>query len=319
MALFVEANSDLATAHSAKFTHRCWYHDRGEKTGVTSRAYVHACVHRAVSQQKKRDGSNGYNHINTKLSNKVGGQENHSSDLSLPTPDSRLFPNRASEFLQRHMNPLSGQGMTIGTLFIVSAPSGGGKTSLVNALLGANENLSVSISHTTRPRRPGEQDGVDYHFVDQTRFLEMIAQGAFLEHAQVFGNRYGTARESVNTELQQGRDVILEIDWQGARQVRSLMPEAVAIFILPPSYEELERRLRKRDSDDDKTIKRRMDEAASELSHYREYQYLVINDDFHRALADLQAIVRACRLRLSAQQARLAPQLAGLMASRAPI
>jgi len=209
--------------------------------------------------------------------------------------------------------------MTIGTLFIVSAPSGGGKTSLVNALLGANENLSVSISHTTRPRRPGEQDGVDYHFVDQTRFLEMIAQGAFLEHAQVFGNRYGTARESVNTELQQGRDVILEIDWQGARQVRSLMPEAVAIFILPPSYEELERRLRKRDSDDDKTIKRRMDEAASELSHYREYQYLVINDDFHRALADLQAIVRACRLRLSAQQARLAPQLAGLMASRAPI
>ena len=209
--------------------------------------------------------------------------------------------------------------MTIGTLFIVSAPSGGGKTSLVNALLGANENLSVSISHTTRPRRPGEQNGVDYHFVDQTRFLEMIAQGAFLEHAQVFGNRYGTARESVNTELQQGRDVILEIDWQGARQVRSLMPEAVAIFILPPSYEELERRLRKRDSDDDKTIKRRMDEAASELSHYREYQYLVINDDFHRALADLQAIVRACRLRLSAQQARLAPQLAGLMASRAPI
>ena len=209
--------------------------------------------------------------------------------------------------------------MTIGTLFIVSAPSGGGKTSLVNALLGANENLSVSISHTTRPRRPGEQDGVDYHFVDQTRFLEMIAQGAFLEHAQVFGNRYGTARESVNTELQQGRDVILEIDWQSARQVRSLMPEAVAIFILPPSYEELERRLRKRDSDDDKTIKRRMDEAASELSHYREYQYLVINDDFHRALADLQAIVRACRLRLSAQQARLAPQLAGLMASRAPI
>ncbi|MGQ0658408.1 MAG: guanylate kinase [Chromatiales bacterium] len=209
--------------------------------------------------------------------------------------------------------------MTSGTLFIVSAPSGAGKTSLVAALVGATDNLVVSVSHTTRACRPGERDGVDYYFVEEARFNDMIAQGAFLEHAQVFGNRYGTARETVLSDLQKGRDVVLEIDWQGARQVRSLMPEAIAIFILPPSYEELERRLLKRESDDPETIGRRMQEAAAEISHYHEYQFLVVNDDFQRAVVDLQAIVRACRLHLPAQQSRLAGALAALVAPKTSV
>ena len=206
-----------------------------------------------------------------------------------------------------------------GTLFIVSAPSGAGKTSLVRALIDGTTDIAVSVSHTTRPQRPGEEDGVNYHFVDAGRFEAMVAQDAFLEHAQVFGNRYGTARETVARELDAGRDVILEIDWQGARQVRRLMPESVSIFILPPSHAELERRLRGRGTDGEETIRRRMNAAVAEMSHYHEYEFLVVNDDFPRAVADLQAIVRSCRLRLPAQQARLADRLALLMAPEPPV
>jgi guanylate kinase len=206
-----------------------------------------------------------------------------------------------------------------GTLFIISAPSGAGKTSLVNALVGSVDNLKVSVSHTTRPRRPGENHEVDYHFVAEERFQELVTHGAFLEYANVFGFHYGTARDTVMRELRQGCDVLLEIDWQGARQIRSLMPEAVSIFIVPPSLEELERRLRLRDSDNEETIRRRMREATAEISHYDEYHYLVFNDDFHRALADLQAIVRASRLLLGAQQGRLARQILNLVAPDGPV
>lgn len=206
-----------------------------------------------------------------------------------------------------------------GTLFIVSAPSGAGKTSLVRALVDGAADIAVSVSHTTRPQRPGEQDGVNYHFVELARFEAMIAEGAFLEHAEVFGNRYGTARETVTRELGAGRDVILEIDWQGARQIRRLMPAAVSIFILPPSHEELERRLRGRGTDDEQTIRRRLNAAMAEMSHYHEYDFLVVNDDFPRAVADLQAIVRSCRLRAAAQQARIGDQLALLMAPGPPV
>lgn len=207
----------------------------------------------------------------------------------------------------------------IGTLFIVSAPSGAGKTSLVQALVSTMDDISVSVSHTTRAGRPGERDGVDYYFVDEGHFEGMVAQGAFLEHARVFGNLYGTARKTVMGLLQEGKDVVLEIDWQGADQVRSVMPAAVSIFILPPSHEELERRLRARNSDDPDAVRRRMREAAAELSHYAEFEYLVVNDAFERALADLQAIVRACRLRLPVQQSRLAAELAALMAQKTPV
>lgn len=205
--------------------------------------------------------------------------------------------------------------MTQGTLFVVSAPSGAGKTSLVNALVGADEHLVVSISHTTRAPRPGENDAIDYFFVSEQRFDELITHGAFLEYANVFGYRYGTSREAVTNDLKAGRDVVLEIDWQGARQVCSLMPQAVSVFILPPSLKELEQRLRRRNSDHEDIIRRRMNEAVTELSHYDEYHYLVVNDDFHRALADLQSVVRACRLRLQTQQERLARQLVELVAS----
>lgn len=206
-----------------------------------------------------------------------------------------------------------------GTLFIVSAPSGAGKTSLVRALVEHTPDVIVSVSHTTRARRPGERDGVNYHFVEIAHFEAMVASNAFLEHAMVFGNHYGTARETVTRELSAGRDVILEIDWQGAQQVRTLMPEAVSVFILPPGYEELERRLRGRSTDTEETIRRRMNAAQAEMSHYGEYDYLVINDDFTRALTDLQALVRSTRLRLAAQQARNTAQLAQLVAPRPAI
>jgi guanylate kinase len=207
----------------------------------------------------------------------------------------------------------------LGTLFIVSAPSGAGKTSLVRAVIEQTPDIVVSVSHTTRARRPGEQDGINYHFTGIARFEAMIAASAFLEHANVFGNRYGTARETVERELTAGRDVILEIDWQGARQIRQLLPETVSVFILPPSLAELERRLRGRGTDDEQTVRRRMNAAVEEMSHYHEYEFLVINDDFARAVADLQAIVRSCRLRLPAQQARLADRLALLVAPRPPV
>lgn len=200
-----------------------------------------------------------------------------------------------------------------GTLYIVSAPSGAGKTSLVNELLAAMDQLAVSVSHTTRAPRPGESSGVHYWFVSQDEFQRMAAADEFLEHACVFGNFYGTSREAVQRELQAGRDVILEIDWQGARQIRDAMPDCVSVFIVPPSRADLERRLRQRGQDSDEVIARRMREAASEMSHFREYDYLVVNDDFDRALGDLRAIVKARRLRCSAQSQRIQPILGDLL------
>ncbi|HTT07347.1 MAG TPA: guanylate kinase, partial [Gammaproteobacteria bacterium] len=174
--------------------------------------------------------------------------------------------------------------MTTADLFIVSAPSGAGKTSLVNALVASFDRVVPSVSYTTRPPRPTERNGVDYHFVSPAEFDRMITAGAFLEHAEVFGNRYGTARAAIETELGKGRDVVLEIDWQGARQIRVRMPESVSIFILPPSLPELERRLRNRESDDAETIRRRLEEAAAEMSHYPEYDYVIVNGIFEQAL-----------------------------------
>jgi guanylate kinase len=191
-----------------------------------------------------------------------------------------------------------------GTLFIVSAPSGAGKTSLVRALLAQDAGVAVSVSYTTRPSRPGERDGIDYRFVDQKRFLSMLEAGEFLEHAEVFGNFYGTARAAVADRLEQGSDVILEIDWQGAQQVRQAFPACIGIFILPPSRTVLRERLTGRKQDDTAVIERRMQAAVDEISHYSEYDFIVVNDDFGAALADLRAILRAERLRLPAQTER---------------
>ena len=201
-----------------------------------------------------------------------------------------------------------------GTLYIVSAASGAGKTSLLRALIERSEGIEVSVSHTTRAPRPGEEDGVHYHFVDVDAFKAMVAEEAFLEHAQVFDNFYGTARSSALERLTQGHDVVLEIDWQGARQVRAALPEAVSIFVLPPSREALRSRLTGRGQDDEAVIERRMRDAVAEMSHYDEFDYLVINDDFDTALADLQAIISARRLRRPVQAARHASLLGALLA-----
>ncbi|GAA0699887.1 guanylate kinase [Marinobacterium maritimum] len=191
-----------------------------------------------------------------------------------------------------------------GTLYILSAPSGAGKTSLVKALLQQDDQVGVSVSHTTRAMRPGEADGVDYNFVSMDDFNALIEQGQFLEYAEVFGNKYGTSQQWVKEQLAAGRDVILEIDWQGAEQVRRLMPEAVTVFILPPSRAALRERLNARGQDSDEVIEGRMAEATSEMSHYPEYDYLLINDDFDIALQQLASLFRARRLRQSAQQTR---------------
>jgi guanylate kinase len=191
--------------------------------------------------------------------------------------------------------------MSKGSLYIISAPSGAGKTSLVKALIERDPKLTVSISHTTRSIRPGEEDGVNYHFVDKTTFQEMIDKGEFLEYAEVFDNYYGTARSSMEEQLARGQDVILEIDWQGARQIRELVPEHVSIFILPPSKAALQERLTDRGQDSEETISRRMRDAISETSHYDEYDFLVINDDFDTALDDLGTIFRALRLQQAPQ------------------
>ncbi len=208
--------------------------------------------------------------------------------------------------------------MTKGNLFIVSAPSGGGKTSLTRALLprlsACGIEATISVSYTTRRPRSGETDGVHYHFVDESVFVEMIGRGAFLEHAEVFGRRYGTGRARTEELLDSGRDVILDIDWQGARQVRALLPQAQGIFILPPSLAELERRLRGRSQDDEATITRRMADARREMSHYDEYDYVVVNDVFERALDQLAAVFVAHRLRAQQQTAALAPLIADLLA-----
>ena len=201
----------------------------------------------------------------------------------------------------------------LGTLFVISAPSGAGKTSLVKALLEQTENIGVSVSHTTRAKREGEQDGVDYNFIDKNLFISMVEQGAFLEHAQVFDNYYGTAVANIEAKLKQGEDVILEIDWQGAAQVRKQLPYAVNIFILPPSQAALEERLRGRGQDSDEIITRRMRDAKNETSHYSEYDYLVVNDIFENALLDLKSIVLSRRCRYEAQTQHLTALLKELL------
>jgi guanylate kinase len=203
--------------------------------------------------------------------------------------------------------------MSLGTLYIISAPSGAGKTSLVKALLERLPGVAVSVSHTTRAPRPGERDGVDYHFIDKAAFERLVEAGEFLEYAQVFDNYYGTRRRTVFERLEGGDDVILEIDWQGARQVRSSAPQALSVFILPPSREALLERLTGRGQDSQEVIDRRMRDASSETVHYDEYDYLIFNDDFKVALSELEALFRSRRLRLEAKCARHAASLKGLL------
>jgi guanylate kinase len=202
-------------------------------------------------------------------------------------------------------------------LFIVSAPSGAGKTSLLRELLQRDTQLSLSVSHTTRGMRPGEQDGVDYHFVDKDAFMGLVGEGAFIEHAQVFDNFYGTSEIAVREQLEAGRDVVVEIDWQGARQVRQRFPEAVSIFIIPPSIQALRERLSGRGQDSEDIIERRMRDAQAELSHYGEYDYLIVNDDFQLALQQLGEVVAAERLREVRQQVRHLAELQEMLASPA--
>ena len=203
--------------------------------------------------------------------------------------------------------------MSTGTLFIVSAPSGAGKTSLLKALVETEERVRVSISHTTRPKRPGETDALDYHFVAQDTFTGMVEAGAFLEHAEVFGNYYGTSEAGIREQMEQGNDVILEIDWQGAQQVRARFPGTVSVFILPPTPEALRRRLGNRGQDSEAVIQRRLGEAREEMSHYPEYDYIVVNDLFDQALGELRAIITAQRLRQPIQAERLQERLRSLL------
>lgn len=206
--------------------------------------------------------------------------------------------------------------MTPGRLYIISAPSGAGKSSLIQALLKTQPryDAQVSVSHTTRDSRPGEIDGEHYFFVSHTQFAEMVADGAFLEYARVFDNFYGTSRLVVEQMLASGVDVLLDIDWQGARQVRDNLPQASSIFILPPSKQELHRRLCGRGQDQQAVITKRMAQAVSEMSHYAEYDYLIINDDFASALDDLKNIIRAGRLQIARQCQRHAVLISKLLA-----
>lgn len=199
-----------------------------------------------------------------------------------------------------------------GTLYIISAPSGCGKTSLVNALLQSATNMALSISYTTRAIRPGEQEGVNYYYIDQRQFDDMVKQQQFLEYATVFDHSYGTSQQRVEQQLQQGLDVVLEIDWQGARQVRCSFSNSVSIFVLPPSKEVLLTRLRNRRQDTEAVIQKRMALAHEEMRHCSEYDYIVINDQFDYALTDLHAIIHARRLRTSYQLPRCGDLLAKL-------
>lgn len=191
-----------------------------------------------------------------------------------------------------------------GTLYIVSAPSGCGKTSLVDALVASTNNILVSVSHTTRAMRPGERDGINYFFIESNEFQNMVKTHQFLEHAEVFGNWYGTSKAWVEEQLAADKDVILEIDWQGARQVKWMLPNSIGIFILPPSLNALQSRLQRRAQDDPNVIAQRMDQAGIEMSHYNEYEFLIINDDFERALQELKSVVICERLKIKQQQLR---------------
>jgi len=207
----------------------------------------------------------------------------------------------------------SKQGQAVGRLYIVSAPSGAGKTSLVSALLEADVQIEVSVSHTTRPARPGEQDGVNYHFVSVDSFESIVERNGFLEHAKVFDNYYGTSQAWLEQRLIAGQDVILEIDWQGAQQVREIMPDALSIFILPPSKAALRSRLEGRGQDSVEIIDRRMSEAESESSHFNEYDYLIINDQFDVARQELGVIFAANRLKSNRQSVTYKEILADLL------
>jgi guanylate kinase len=191
-----------------------------------------------------------------------------------------------------------------GLLFVVTAPSGAGKTSLINALLADDRGLTLSVSYTTRRPRPGEQNGREYHFVDLPRFEAMLERGEFLESAEVHGHRYGTSQKVIDEARARGRDLVLEIDWQGAEQVRRLYPDSIGIFILPPSMAELERRLRARAQDAEEVIRRRLKNAAAEMSHAAEFKYAIINNNFDDARQDLRAVVRAERLATGRQLER---------------
>lgn len=203
--------------------------------------------------------------------------------------------------------------MAKGTLFIIAAPSGGGKTSIVRELLNRYDNLAVSVSHTTRAHRPGEADGVNYFFIEQAQFDAMVEKEEFLEYANVFGFSYGTTRAWVEEQLAQGIDIILEIDWQGAQQIQLLIPGSISIFIIPPSLDALETRLRNRAQDDDDTIARRMEAARNEISHFDEFEYLIINDDFDHAVSEIGAIITGQRLQRERQQAKYSKLLSNLI------
>jgi guanylate kinase len=203
---------------------------------------------------------------------------------------------------------------TRGQLFVIAAPSGAGKTSLVKALLERRPQLRLSVSHTTRTPRPNELDGREYFFVSVEEFRKLVARRAFLEHAQVFDNHYGTGRAPVEASLASGRSVILEIDWQGARQVRESLPECVTLFVLPPSRDALEQRLRARKTESDAAIARRLRDAVGDMSHWNEFEYVVVNDDFEHALGDLTRIIDGSAEDLSADRPALGPLLSELLA-----
>ncbi len=207
-------------------------------------------------------------------------------------------------------------GNYTGNLYIVAAPSGGGKTSLVKKLVDTLDLIEVSISHTTRSRRPGEENGVDYFFVDESDFIDMVNNNAFLEHARVFNSLYGTSVDQINKRLQNGIDVVLDIDWQGAEQIRRTFPGAVGVFIIPPSLDALKKRLLSRQQDDHSVISERMIKAQDELSHYPEFDYLIVNDEFDKAASELEAIVVANRLKMQCQVNKQAKLLSFLLSSQ---
>ncbi len=201
-----------------------------------------------------------------------------------------------------------------GMLYIISAPSGAGKTSLVNALIEETDLVEVSVSYTTRGKRPGEREGVNYHFVTQAQFKQMIADDRFIEHAEVFGHFYGTSKQRIKEKLKAGIDIILEIDWQGAQQVRKQFEHCTTVFILPPSQPELLLRLQERGQDTQEVIEKRMNESIAQVSHYTEFEYLIVNDQFAHALGELKALVYAFRLRQTAQCRRHHKLIETLMA-----
>ena len=202
-----------------------------------------------------------------------------------------------------------------GNLFIVSSPSGAGKSSLISALLAKHQDMQVSVSNTTRAPRPGEEDGIHYHFTKVDQFKALIEQNEFYEWAEVFGNYYGTSKSAIQSQLAKGIDVFLDIDWQGAQQMRKLVPEIITIFILPPSKKELESRLNKRGQDSEEVINSRMAQAQSEMSHYNEYDFLLINDDFELTLSHFEQIVLAHRLKIQNQQSKFDNLITELLAN----